>query len=379
MKIGIDIRTLMDTHYSGVSEYTYHLLKEVLRLDTKNSYKLFYNSGRDVSARMPEFRSGNVEVVCSRYPNKLFNNIMQRIIKLPKIDRWLGVDLFFMPNIGYIALSPERQKIITIHDLSFLRYAEFFSAKRRMWHYIMNMSELLKKYDRIVAVSESTKNDIVELCGVEPDKISVIYSGIGSQFQAVADSDEKLEKTRQKYRLPAKFILFLGTLEPRKNVDGLIKAYDWLCEKNKCEDYELVIAGAKGWKNKAIFNAKRTSKNKDKIHFIGYVDNPDKPYLYNLASLFVYPSFYEGFGFPPVEAMACGTPVVASSASSLGEAVGEAAVMVDPYNVAQIALAIEQALHSEELRSRLVGRGLAKAKTFSWEDTAKKYLELFSG
>lgn len=378
MKIGIDIRTLMDAHYSGVPEYTLNLLKEIFRLDKRNQYKLFYNSGRDVSSRMPQFAQANVEIVRTGYPNKLFNNIMQNIVKAPKLDQLLGVDLFFMPNIGFIALSPECRKIITIHDLSFLRYPEFYSLKRRWWHVLINARRLLKEFDHIVAISENTKKDIIELGEVPAGKVKIIYSGIDKRCQPMADTDERLLAVREKYNLPNKFILFLGTLEPRKNVSGVIKAFDLFMKNNSDGvDYYLVIAGANGWKSREIFRTWKNSERRERIKMLGYVDQVEKVSLYNLASVFVYPSFYEGFGFPPLEAMACGTPVIASSAASLPEVAGEAAIMVDPYKVSELARSLEQVIASQELRAELTVKSLIAAKRFSWEKAARSYLELF--
>jgi len=398
MKIGIDIRTLMDAQYSGVSEYTLNLIKEILKLDKKNKYKLFYNSGRDVSGCIPQFTCDNAEIISTKYPNKIFNFIMQKTLHKPKIDQLIGVNpapfgqlpknvtgtlpkrcgvnLFFMPNIGFISLSSKCRKIITIHDLSFLRYSEFFSLKRRLWHRIINARKLLRNFDIIVAVSENTKQDVVELCNINPNKIKVIYSGIGHHYHQI--KTQNFTSVQKKYNLPDKFILYLGTLEPRKNVEGIIQAYDKLRMKNKeLAEVKLVIAGGMGWKSKNIFKVWQDSKYKDDIKFLGYVDLADKVYLYNLAILFIFPSFYEGFGFPPLEAMACGAPVITSFASSLPEVAGEAAIMVDPYNITDIVGAMEQVLTNQELQNSLIKKGLEQARRFSWEKAAGEYLEVF--
>ncbi len=384
MQIGIDIRALMDAQYSGVPEYTLNLVKEILKLANQNYYKLFYNSGRDVSQQIPKFVGENVETVSTRYPNKIFNFVMQKTLHQPKIDQLLGVSLFFMPNIGFISLSNGCRKIITIHDLSFLRYHEFFSSKRQLWHKIINARKLLRDADIIVAVSENTKQDVVELCDVNPNKVKVIYSGIGHQYHQIKNAQaqnfafQDFALVQKKYNLPNKYILYLGTLEPRKNVEGVIQAYDKLRMKNKgLAEGKLIIAGGKGWKSKNIFRVWQESKYKDDIQFLGYIDSVDKVYLYNLAALFIFPSFYEGFGFPPLEAMACGTPVVISFASSLPEVAGEAAIMADPYNITDIANAMEQVLTNQGLQNDLIKKGLAQARRFSWDKTAKEYLEVF--
>ncbi len=378
MKIGIDIRTLMDIEYSGIPEYTLNLINTILRLDKKNEYKLFYNSGKDISNRMPKFENENAEIIKTNYPNKLFNNIMQRILCRPNIDQLLGVDQFFMPNIGFISLSKKCKKIITIHDLSFLRFPEFFSLKRNLWHKIINVKKIINEFDKIIAVSENTKNDLIDLCDVDPKKIKAIHHGVGGEYRVIESNNQKLSEVKNKYFLPNNFILYLGTLEPRKNVEGIIQAYCRLREENRnLENFKLVIAGGRGWKYKNIFQIWNKAKYKNDIIFLGYVDGADKACLYNSASLFVYPSFYEGFGLQLLEAMACGVPVVCGFSSSLPEIAGGAAVMVDPYNIVHIADAMKQILTDDELKNDLIKKGLAQAKRFSWEKTAKEYLELF--
>ena len=177
MKIGIDIRTLMDRRYSGVSNYTLELVNELLRQDQKNQYILYYNSGQDVADKIPAFNFANAEIISTRYPNKIFNYLMQKTLHHPLIDRFLDVDIFLMPHINFIALSNQCKKIITIHDISFLRYHNFFSWRKNVWHSFINTRKLLNTFDIIVAVSESTKRDLIELLNIPEEKIKVIYSG----------------------------------------------------------------------------------------------------------------------------------------------------------------------------------------------------------
>ncbi|MDD5032324.1 MAG: glycosyltransferase family 1 protein [Patescibacteria group bacterium] len=378
MKIGIDIRTLMDREYSGVSEYTLNLVKAILEKDRENEYKLFYNSGRDISGRMPEFKNDNVEVVSFRYPNKVFNYLLQKTFKYPKIDQKLGVDVFWLPNPNFISLSSGAKKILTIHDLSFLRYPDFFSLRRNLWHYIINIRKLLREFDKIIAISENTRNDIIELGEIDGKKVETIYSGISGELRVVDKNDEVLKKVKEKYNLADKFILFLGTLEPRKNVVGLIKAYNELRgDGGGFEKVKLVIAGGAGWKGEGTRKEWEKSKYKEDIKFLDYIPRQDKVYLYNLASVFVYPSFYEGFGFPPLEAMAAGVPVVSSFSSSLPEVAGSASLLVDPYKTREIARAIERILSDENLKNNLIEKGRERVSLFSWQKAAEKYLDVF--
>jgi len=377
MKIGIDIRTLMDAEYSGVPEYTLNLIKEILRLDSNNEYKLFYNSFTNLENRIPKFEGSNVKIIKTSYPNKIFNYGFQKILDRPKIDEFMDVDVFFLPHMNFVSLSRDVKKIIAIHDLSFLRYPDFFSWRKNIWHKIVNIKKLLDNFDVVVAVSENTKKDLIELCGVKPEKIKVIYSAIDKDYKKIEDQ-EKLAKIKSKYNLPEKFILFLATLEPRKNVDGLIQAFDKFQEKHsEFENYKLIIVGGKGWRGRKIFEAWQKAKNKDKINFLGYIERNDKKYLYNLASLFVYPSFYEGFGFPPLEAIASGAPVISSNSSSLPEILKDNAILINPYDISEISEAIYQMISHDRLRKKISGKALDYARNFSWEKTAREYIDLF--
>lgn len=399
MLIGIDIRTLMDARYSGVSEYTLNLIKEILKLDNHNEYRFFYNSFGNCP-NIPEFNAKNVKLIKYNYPNKLLNYLLFKFFNYPKIDKELRVDVFFMPHINFIGLSFGSKSLITVHDLSFLRNPKFFSLRKNFWHNMINVSKLLKKFKQIIAISENTKRDIIELCGISPDKIKVIYSGVGEEYKQITNLNlielkdtecsighsvskaieaKRLNEVKQKYNLPDNFILYLGTIEPRKNIEGIIKAYNQLrIDNSELEDVKLIIVGGKGWKSKNIYKEWDLSEYKDDIKFLDYISSENKVYLYNLASVFLYPSFYEGFGFPPLEAMACGTPVIASYSSSLPEVIGDAGLLVDPYNITEIANALKQILLNKDLSDKLIKKGLEQAKQFSWIKTAREYLEVFS-
>lgn len=379
MKIGIDIRTLMDKNYSGVPAYTLSIVRSILEYDKKNEYILYYNSGKDVSANLPEFKADNARVIATRYPNKVYNYLLAKILNYPKIDRLLGVDVFFMPHINFISLTSGVKSVLTVHDLSFLRHKEFFSTRKNIWHKILNVKKIIRSFKRVVAVSEHTKYDIIDLCGVEEEKVKVIPSGISNEFRLLPGSNGKLKQVAIKYDLPEKFILFLGNIEPRKNISGLIRSFDLLLEENKdLRDHELVLAGAKAWGYKRAERLRQSLKYKNKIRFLGYVDKEDKVYLYNLAKLFVYPSFYEGFGFPPLEAMACGVPVLTSHATSLPEVVSTAAITINPYNGREITLAMAEMLRNNILRQTLINKGLKKAMNYKVNDLGAEYFKVLT-
>jgi len=391
MKIGVDIRTLMDKHYSGVSEYTNNLLQAIFIKDKTNKYKLFYNSYHDIADRIPKFDFPNVEIIKFSYPNKLLNYIFFKIFKWPKIDKKLGgVDIMFMPHINFIALSKKCKKIITIHDLSFLRFPYYFSVRHNFWQRNINVKKLLKKAEKIIAVSDNTKKDISDICKISPKKIQTIYSGINNNFKIIEAENEKLLIVKKKYNLPEKFMLYLGNLEPRKNIEGIIEAYNVFRDqqymdlvhfegsseiaKNKIS---LVISGNPGWGYRGIYELSRKSKYSNDIFFTNYVDSEDKVYLYNLADIFIYPSFYEGFGFPPLEAAACGTPCIVSNVASLPEVMGKAAILVDPYNISEISQAINQLANNANLSNQMSKTGKQKASQYNWDKCAEEMISVF--
>lgn len=378
MKIGIDIRPLQDRNYSGVAEYTYNLISEILKQDHDNQYLLFCNSFSNISGNLPDFKARNCKIIKYSWPNKLLNFCF-KFFNWPKIDKLLGVELFIVPNINFIALSKKCRKIIVIHDLSFFVHQEFFNLKRRLWHWFVDVKKIIKNYDDIVCVSENTKEDVLEICEADPKKVHVVYPGLSPIFELQNSelNGKQLLNIKSKYCLPEKFILSLSTIEPRKNISGIIKAYCILREKKMIDDnIKLVIAGAKGWRGSIIFKDWKNSNYKNDIIFIGYVPREEKKYLYLNSLLFVYPSFYEGFGFPPIEALSCGVPVITSSFSSLPEVVENSALLVDPYNINSIAQAMEILINNMELRNKYKIMGLRQSKKFRWGKAVFEFLTI---
>ncbi len=385
MKIGVDIRVLMDKYYSGVSQYTANLLSAIFELDKTSDYKLFYNSWNNLDLKLSAWNHDNSKVIGLHIPNKIFNYLFQKILMRPKIDLALGgVDVFWSPHFNFTSLSEKTKKVITVHDLSFLRYPEFFSVRKNFWHKALNIKKTLENSDVIIAVSENTKNDIVELLNIESAKIKVIYSGNNIPVEAdlnITKTDLKIKAQADfinKNNLKGRLILYLGTIEPRKNIAALIEAYNELRIKNESfSDLKLVLAGACGWKNKKIYKKWNESPYKQDIIFLGYISQFERDILYRQSLVFVYPSFYEGFGFPPLEAMSQGLPVICSNVSSLPEVVGSAALMINPFKSTEITEALETIINDETFREMLIKKGYERSKLFTWEKTAKEYLEVF--
>ncbi len=408
-KIGIDIRCLMSPVRTGVAEYTYELLNAVFKIDKpkpgengQNQYFLFYNSSTDVSINIPIWSQTNVHYVATKWPNKLLN-ISIKLLNWPKLDKLISrnghLDYFFSPNFNFTALSKNIKQILTVHDLSFKFYPQFFSAKQKLWHWAVNPKKQCRQATAILTLSENTKRDLVNYYQISPEKIKSAPGALSTIFNCHSEkSEESLSNLspdrdpssakaslgmtnvdiRKKYSLPEKFILFLGTVEPRKNIIGLIEAFE-LAYSSLPYHYTLVIAGSgRGWKNKSIYARALASPLRNQIEFLGYVEAEDKPALYSTAELFVYPSIYEGFGFPVLEAMACGTAVITSNRSSLPEITDSAAYLVNPNRPAEIADAMKKLIGDEKLKKYFIDKGLEQVKKFSWEPTAKEWLNLIS-
>lgn len=399
MKIGVDIRVLMDKNYSGVSRYLDELLGALFKIEkekrdnkreeSQDDYLLFYNSYKKQDKLHKSWENDFSQIKFLSWPNKVFNYIFQKIFSYPKLDLFLNKpDIFWQAHFNFSSFSKNSntKKVITVHDISFLRYPEFFSYRKNFWHRALGIKKLLEEASGIVAVSENTKYDLVDILGIDEDKIRVIYSGYLPPKESLANSlsEELKQEFFKKHKLEAYsqsgFILYLGTIEPRKNLVNLIKAYElWrLSLQEGAEVLPLVLAGAVGWKTRAIFAAKNNSIYKDDIFFLSYVNDRERELLYKQAKVFVYPSFYEGFGLPPLEAMSRSVPVITANVSSLPEVVADAALMIDPNKATEIAKALSLVLSDENFRQELIKRGQARVKFFSWEKTAREYLQFFS-
>lgn len=377
MTIGVDIRVLARGTRSGIEEYAINILSRLPKIDKSINYKFFYNAFRKADLDFDWLGLPNVELKSFNIPNRFFD-ISSYCFNFPPVDKLLGgADVFFSPHIFLAALSGSCPSVVTFHDLSFERYKEFYSIQKRYWHFSMDPKRQAKRAQKIIAVSESTKKDLVEIYGIPDNKVQVVYSGIDPAL-SIPHPDSRSLEIKKKYNLPDKYILYLGTIEPRKNIIGLIKAFELFCTKYRPPNakYKLVIAGAKGWLYHDVFRAYMNSSQKSDIVFAGFIENNDKAEVYKNSDLFVYPSFFEGFGFPPLEAMSAGIPVITSSSSSLSEAVGGGALAVDPYNINELAGAMNELLANKQLKNKMIERGRERIKKFSWDKCSQETLEI---
>ena len=281
-------------------------------------------------------------------------------------------DLYWQPNFIPEPHIKSKLTVTTIHDLSF-HLQPYWHPKERIEYFSSNFFANLDRSDHFITVSEYIKGEIVDILEIDEEKITVIYNGIDSKTYREYSLKES-EETAQKYELPPKYILFVGSIEPRKNLINLLKAYIELPETLKSE-YPLVLVGYKGWGNDEIHDM--IERSKEHIKYTGYVDDLELAHIYSRASLFIYPSYYEGFGIPPIEAMSCGTPVIVSDRTSLPEVCGDAALYIEPDNPEDIKEKIELILNDESLQKQMIERGKQQSSRYSWEESAKEHMQLF--
>ncbi|MDQ3250670.1 MAG: glycosyltransferase family 4 protein [Chloroflexota bacterium] len=364
MQIGIDAR-LMYHQPAGISRYTWHLLQALANLNRRDEFLIFqHRKHRQNLIAQSNFRRST-----------LFTPAHHRL------EQWLlpieltRYSLDLLHSTDFIPpLHASVPTVITVHDLGFLHWPHFLTADSAA--YYGQIDRAVKHARHIIVPSEHTKKDLIRQVGASDDKVSVIYEAADPTFQPLP-----LEATRREvqaqYHLPAGYILFVGTIEPRKNVNGLLHAFHHLRHKYNMTDIGLVIAGGHGWLYEDTLELVDKLDLKQSTFFLGRISDEQLRKLYVGARCHIHAAHYEGFGLPPLEAMACGTPTIVSNTSSLPEVVGDAALLVDPNNAEEIAVAIHRLLIDNDLHAELCAKGLQRARCFSWETAARHTQEVY--
>jgi glycosyltransferase involved in cell wall biosynthesis len=371
VRVAIDYSAAVNQR-AGIGRFVRNLVTSLLTVARDDQFVLLYATAQG-SERPP--RATGAHVVSRRLPlDDRWMTILWHRLNLPLPVEWFSgpVDVFHAPDF---VLPPVRRarSVLTVHDLAFLLYPQCADAKLR--DYLMAaVPRSVRKASFVVADSENTRNDVICLLGAAPERTAVVPGGVEPRFRPADPA--AVEGLRQRLGLTAPFILSVGMMEPRKNWQGLIQAYS-LARARHHLPHQLVLAGPRGWLWESILEERERSPFRNDVVFVGFVPDEDLPTLYSAADAFAFPSFYEGFGLPPLEAMACGTPVVVSDAASLPEVVGDAGLKVPPEDVDGLAEALAQLATDEQQRAQLRQAGLARAAAFSWERAAERMLSVY--
>lgn len=385
MQIGIDA-TALPPDPVGAGNYIIQLIRALVALETEHQLVIFAQpGGRKLIGELPPQRARWITV-----PNlsPAVRLVWEQTL-LPVLVKQSRVDL--LHSLHYTSpLALPCPSVVTFHDMTFFLFPELHTHSKRLF-FPLAIRQSARRAAALIAVSESTRRDTIRILGVDPERIFTTPLGISQDFHPIAGETivspklvspessfaniSRLEEGRRQFHLPEHFILYVGLIEPRKNVPLLIQAYARLTDTEKVPP--LVLVGRPGWMYEQVFQLVEQLKLKDRVIFQGYVSPQNLPIVYNLAQFFVYPSTYEGFGFPPLEAMACGTPVITTAVSAMLDNVGEAGLLIPPRDVDALSQAMQMLLESNALRIQLSQAGRQRAAEFTWQRTAMETMKVY--
>ncbi|MFH2105512.1 MAG: glycosyltransferase family 1 protein [Parcubacteria group bacterium] len=366
MTIGVDASRANRAAKTGTEWYSYNLILELAKIDSRNRYFLY--SPDKLSGRMASLPDNFQEKVLKWPPKYLWT-----MLRLSWEMKRKAPDVLFVPAHIIPLVSPAKT-VTTIMDIGFVSKPELYPQKELKYHNF-GLRQAIKKATKILTISNFTKQEIVKRCGIDPERIQVIYLGFDAGiFQPVSDR-EKISATLKKYKVPtnASYFIYIGRLEEKKNTPGLIKAFAEFKQSNRFE-HKLVLVGSPGHNYEQVQELIGKHKLEREVIETGWVDEEDLPILLSASLAFVFPSFYEGFGLPLLEAMSCQTPILAARAASIPEVAGGAALLFDPYDVPDIVAAMAKIVGDDELRQDLVQKGVKRVTDFSWQKCARETL-----
>jgi len=374
MRIGIEGKVL-GWHGSGIGRYatslTRALLREAVGRDKDCTFVIF--TGPQTSQDALKGCQG----AYYQHDVPFKSSLLRSLISLPLALRREHIDVLHgLDHIGIPLVGRYSRYVATIHHVIPLLFPHLFTVKHR-WVIRVALARIAQQAERIIVPSHAVREDVEHYLRVPTDRLVVIPEGCDPRFVPTTDFS-RLSQVQRRYSLPAQYILFLGTLEPRKNLPTLLQAFAYLWQRKAIDPaWRLVLAGARGWREESIFRTIKSLKLEDAVCLPGFIAEQDLPDVYRGAALFVFPSLYEGFGLPVVEAMGSGVPVITSNTSALPEVAGDAALLIDPHDVDSLAEAMQQMLRDEDLRAHLREKGLKQVQKFSWEVAARRTLELY--
>jgi len=373
MKIALEIQPALNNR-TGIGWYTYEIVKRLR--NGKDTFHCFCFNFLGENIIDIDKRNFPIDIEEFKlFPYSIYTRLWDYIPISYNHFFKQKVDIIHFFN--YIVPPNIKGKIIlTVYDMVYKNFRETMT-KKNYNRLEKNLSRSVNRADLIITISENSKNEISKYLLVDKDKIKIVYPGVEiEKFNRIPNVNE-ISSIREKYNLPTSYILYLGTIEPRKNIKRIIDSF-YIYKQNNLNYLKLVIAGKKGWMFDKIFDKINKYGIIDDIIFTGYVDEGDKPFIYKLSKVFVFPSLYEGFGMPVLEAMAASAPVITSNSSSLPEVAGDAAILVDPYDIQSIAKAMEQVVSNDSLREDMIKKGLKQCLNFTWEKSIEKLYKIYS-
>lgn len=370
MRIGINFHTF-DKYISGVEYYSLGLLNVLLRIDTRNDYVVYTNQPGLIKEYVPS--SKNLTIIEVKHLKTRIARILWEHTQLPRLVGRQELDVLHCPSYICPLYRMSVPCVVTVHDTIAIDHPEWCKQTNALYFNLF-MKAAAQKASCVISVSRCTADDLKRNFDLPYSKIRIIYSGIDNIFKANTNSSRQSE-VRIRYNLPERYILYVGNIEPKKNVWTL------LCVQKKVREkglpHKLVIVGKRSWRTKVELDEITKEITANNVVWAGYVDRNDLPLVYQMADVFVFPSLYEGFGSPPLEAMACGTPVVSSSRGALNETVREAALIIEPDNIQEITRAVLSMIADAVLREKHIRLGLRQSNMFNWERTARETLSVY--
>ncbi len=378
LKIAFDAQLLIKGDKTGIGWCTENILMRMPEV-SDNSYELNYFSlgySKEQLENVAKYSKLGYQInKCAWFHNAVYR-IMWNFFSVPYslfFGKGADVTLFF----NYVIPPGVKGKKITIvHDMAYKAYPETVRKRTRQL-LTMALEKSCARADKIITVSKFSKQEIIKYLGIDADKIVVMPNGVDFSLYHPDYTEEEVKRVKEMYQIEGKYLLYLGTLEPRKNIERLVQAYAKL-KYEMPEAPKLVLAGRKGWMYDCIFETVKSLKLEKDVIFTGYIEAENAPILIKGAEIFLFPSLYEGFGMPPIEAMACGTPVVVSNVSSLPEVVGDAGILVDPFSVESIRDGIKNLISNDILRTKLIKSGLERVKKYTWHQAVMILQDVFS-
>ena len=368
MRIGIDA-TPLPLEPVGAGTYIIQLIRALAELNSEPDLFVFVHQNRlELFEGLP---AGRIKFIPVSDKTPALRLIWEQV-ELPRLARQFELNL--LHSLHYT--SPYKLpclSVVTFHDMTFFMYPDLHTvSKRLLFPFLIRSSA--RRANALIAVSETTRRDAIQILDIPEQKIVTISNGVSSDFRPITNQGV-LEECRRKYQLPENFILFVGTIEPRKNLPFLLRAYHRLVQEDSM--YHLVLAGNKGWMDGEVWKTLKDLQLEEFVHITGYIPLSELPTIYNLARLFIYPSLYEGFGLPPVEAMACGTPVIASAIPVNQDHIGDAGLLFPPGDELSLFQNLSRLLNDRKMQADLSAKGLERSKAFSWRSCAQATLDVY--